>query len=478
MIKRNIKFLLLLLFLADTGYSFNQHYHVNLDGDMAWIIVPATGYQQVRKDPLGLGVLLYNKTYASPNRYCAHWTMSQYFKNAPKIIQLIFSPINSVYIACALAKTSIQVLIICLLAAFICATTSIFKKEFLLAALIITPLFQASGYTRTLGVIDLATTYTFFYALPLGLLLCFFYPFYKATTNGRQLNLSIYHKVFLLLLLLLLPLNGPLVAAVVLIVCPTALLYMWFHHFKASSHLPFFQRSISAITRINGSYLFFFIIFIILCLYSLYIGRNDAENLNTIPLLERYRRLPLGLFNLMTNEFGFPLLLSVIALNSIIIYKSQPTKERLLILNLLKLIGLFATIYLLLLPLGGYRPYRPNIVRQDTFMPITLCLMFFYGLSTYYLLKQLKSKTKTVYASVIILASVIFTLADRPIHGNDCEKEALREISQSTKKIVPLDCNCSVMSWNKISNYEDSKWNTNLLLHWGIIKEEKFYYNK
>ena len=83
-----------------------------------------------------------------------------------------------------------------------------------------------------------------------------------------------------------------------------------------------------------------------------------------------------------------------------------------------------------------------------------------------------------MYAIVIVLVSLKFTIIDRPIHDSDCEKRALLEISKSTEKIVPLDCNCTIMSWGKISNYDDSKWNTKLLEHWGIIKEEKFYFQK
>ena len=305
-----------------------------------------------------------------------------------------------------------------------------------------------------------------------------FFPFYKAYSNGVKLTLSIGHKIFLLFLLLLLSLNGPLVPGVVLLICPAVLLYKWSLNFKKSSHLPFLKRATTSVIKIPGTYLFYFIIFIVLCLYSLYIGRNDAENGNPIPLIERYKRLPIGLFHLLTSEFGFPLLFSAIALNSIQIYKSQQTKERTLILTMLKWIGIFGAVYLLMLPLGGYRSYRPNIVRSDTFMPITLGLMFIYALSTYYLIMQLKSTYKVAYISVVVLVSLVFTIADKPSRGNDCEKLALQEISKSTEKIIPLDCNCTIMSWSKISNYDDSKWNTQLLEHWGIIKGQKFYYQK
>lgn len=45
-------------------------------------------------------------------------------------------------------------------------------------------------------------------------------------------------------------------------------------------------------------------------------------------------------------------------------------------INLFKWIGVFSLFYILLLPLGGYRDYRPNVLRHDTILPITLSLIF------------------------------------------------------------------------------------------------------
>jgi hypothetical protein len=50
---------------------------------------------------------------------------------------------------------------------------SILKLDFLFAAILITPLFQTNGYRSYMGIIDPATTYTFFYALPTILILIY-----------------------------------------------------------------------------------------------------------------------------------------------------------------------------------------------------------------------------------------------------------------------------------------------------------------
>jgi len=75
--------LLVLLVLADTIYTFAQHFHVPMDGDMANIIWPGQYYQQVLDDPLGLAALLRKEVYAAPNRFFAHWFMTGYFKTVP-----------------------------------------------------------------------------------------------------------------------------------------------------------------------------------------------------------------------------------------------------------------------------------------------------------------------------------------------------------------------------------------------------------
>lgn len=474
---RFLNIVFLFLFLLDIGYSFNQYYHVSIDGDLAWITVPATGYQQVRRDPLALGVLLENKTYQSPNRFFAHYTLSTYFKNVPLALHIIADPIDSVYLACAIAKTAIQILIICLLSAYICASTNLFKQDYILAALLVTPLFQASGFTRTLGVIDVASTYTFFYALPLGLLMCFFFPFYKAKIQETPVYLNKYQRVLLLLLILYLPLHGPLISPLVLLICPVILLTIWYIQQVIIADKTLLGKYIRATVKIPGLYLFYFSLFTILCLYSWYIGRNDAENSAVIPLLERYKRLPTGLYHQLTNEFGYPLLLFVLIVNGIILFRTKQDKNLRLMLTVVKAIAMFSIVYILLLPLGGYRTYRPDIIRYDTFMPITLGLIFLYGFSTLYLLNLLKTR-KAVYIGMILVVSLFYTIADKPVHDNECERKALMEISNSKEKIIPLDCGCTIMSWGKITNYDDSKWNTSLLQHWGIINKEKFYYQK
>ncbi|MEI6062843.1 MAG: hypothetical protein WCR72_19220, partial [Bacteroidota bacterium] len=220
-------YLILLVFLlSDLAFSFYQHYHMPLYGDVAEIVIPdqVKGYYHVLHDPLGLDVLIRNETYANPNRYFAHWSASQYFLHMPLLLQKFVSPIDSIYLSVALAKIIIQLLVLYLLAVFVSGTGNILKPDFLLAAALMTFLFQTSGYNRYMGIIDPSVIYSFFYALPLGLLLLFFLPFFRRIYYSHHNKPGIAAWIALALFIPVLCLNGPLVPGVVLIACPLVLL--------------------------------------------------------------------------------------------------------------------------------------------------------------------------------------------------------------------------------------------------------------
>jgi hypothetical protein len=139
MLKRNLHYILLLLLIADSVYFFCQFYHTQLDGDMASVILAKGWCNIVMNDPLGLNVLLHNKYYGGTNRFFAHWFMSKYFKTMPFLLQHFVNPIDSAYLSCALIKTVVELFIIFLLASFISLPSTTFKKEFLMAAVLIAP---------------------------------------------------------------------------------------------------------------------------------------------------------------------------------------------------------------------------------------------------------------------------------------------------------------------------------------------------
>jgi hypothetical protein len=479
MLKKNLRFIFLTLLIIDISYSFIQHSNTELDGDMADHILPSHWYQKVLDDPFGLNVLLKNEVYAGPNRFFSHWIYSKYFKVVPLALQKIFNPVDSIYISCAIAKTAIQIFLILLLAAYISGKKNIFSKEFLMSAILVAPFFITYKYYR-LGIIDRSITLTFFYALPLGLLLLFFLPFFKKLFYNEEIKTGWVYRACLFLLSIIISLSGPLIPAVVLIVCPAVLIDMWYHHFKEPSTLPFIHRAVSSLKKIPNDFLFYFILVSALSLYSLYIGKNNIENTTTeISLSDRYALLANGLTGLLT---WMPLLIPLIimiAINSIIIIKYFNNDNGRKILNFLKWIIICSIIYIMLLPLGGFRSYRPLIIRYDTMMPVTLSLIIIFGLTVNFLILNLSGKFKIIFSTAIIIFLLVYCFEDKPTVGeNKCERNALYEISESEESIVLVSGDCSIMSWGKISDPKDSELNAELLKYWGITKEKKLYYQK
>jgi hypothetical protein len=476
--KRIIYFILLLFLLANLGYSFVQHLSQPLDGDMSWNIVPGNNVRQILADPFGIGVIIRNQSYPNPNRFFCHWTIKEYFTITPLVLQKFVQPIDSIYLSCALVKISIQVMLILLLATAISGTTNFLKLDFLIGAVLVAPLFQTNGYQDYMGIIDTSPSYTFFYALPCAFLLLYFLPFILKYYHKKEPAAQLLINVLWIPFALVISLSGPLNPGIVLIFSLLLFYNTITNNYFQSDQQGFFKRIANSILRIPKSYWFYLLPITIFSLYSLYIGRYNSYNINK-PLIELYSRLPNGIYHQFVRKLGFPVLFIAIVLNIIIINATNKTVEGKKILGIFKWISLFSLLYILLLPLGGYRDYRPNILRYDTIMPITLSLMFMFGISTLFLFNNLKSKQKIWYIPIIVGVLFIFMNDnDALFDKNKCERTALKEIAESKDKIVLLPNDCTVLSWGKIIRPEDSELNARLLTIWRVTKNDRLYYNK
>ncbi len=479
LLKNKFHYFFAVLLLVDIAYSFHQHTQVELDGDMASVALPSPSYRKVLEDPFGLSVLIHHENYAAPNRFFAHFSMSAYFKTAPALFQYISSPIDSVYLACAVAKTLIQVLLIYLLALYISRQGKPTDKKWLLAAVLITPLFQTAGYNGLMGIIDKSVDYTFFYALSMIPLLLFLYPFYTSLYDEKPFDKSWAVKAGLIFLAIVIAFNGPLVPGIVIIVCTMIVVHLFLLHYKQATG-TLLQKTKRAIIYLQGPVLAYLLFVGLLCLYSLYLGTHNLENEGSIPLLERYARVPWGLLEIFTQKIGMPLILIVLAVNLFIVNKYHKQEiEATKMIRLFKGLLLFSILYILILPLGGYRAYRPDIVRRDTIQPVLLCLFFMFGYSTYYIIQHVTFIPKKFYYGLVTIILLIFTIADAPIDAdNACEKEALQAIADSPLDVVELKADCKVMAWDKMKDPEQSRSNGEMLHLWRITDKPKLYYQK
>ncbi len=479
MFKKTTSYFLILLLLSDIGYSFVQHLSMPLDGDMAGGIVPGNGVAQIFKDPFGVSVITKNAIYPNPNRFFAHLTFYEYFNYLPGFLQRFVNPIDSIYLSCALAKIAIQIAFIVLFSFYITGKRKIFNNDFLLSAILIVPLFQTNGYRSYMGIIDPSITYTFFYALPCAILLLIYLPFFRCYFYDSVFPSNKFILFIIFASTIFITLNGPLVPGIVLVIF-LVLIFNLSMKGETISRGSVFQKLSLDFMKASKTPLIFFGIIGVLSLYSLYIGSNNAIFLNdSIPISQRYIRIPLGIYTVLTQKIGFPVLLLMILINAVLIYKYFKNDEGAKILNIMKCIGLFSFLYIILLPLGGYKSYRPNIVRYDTIMPITIALIFFYGKSTFFIMHILSGKSKFWYVFLVFSFSALFTLSDKPeFKKNECEKAALNKIAIAKERVVLINSECSVLSWGEIKNPIESDLNSQLLIKWKVINEKKLYYWK
>ena len=211
-----ISIVLIFLLLGDFAFSFIQYYNLPLFGDIDGGVLNNKIIQVIFDDPFGFTAVKTGEKHVNPNRFFSHYYLSIYFQRIPIWLQNFTDPISSVYLASTLIKISVQFFFIFILAAFISKSNNPLNRNFLISAIIITPLFQVDGYWSRMGINDKAIAYTFFYALPLVLLMFYFLPVFKKILYHKKIRPINY--ILLIPLTIALPLSGPLVPAVTVLV--------------------------------------------------------------------------------------------------------------------------------------------------------------------------------------------------------------------------------------------------------------------
>jgi hypothetical protein len=475
--QRLVIFLLAFFLLGDLAYSLLEYYYVPLDGDISTGVVPTAVVQQVLDDPFGFHLLSTGEKHVNPNRFFAHYFNREYMLKVPKLLQNLTDPLSSVYLSCALIKLLVHFLVIFILSSIISGTKNIFDKKILICAALIVPFIQANGYWGHMGINDRATTYTFFYALPVVLLMLFLMPFYRIIFQNEVLKIGVFKSVWMFALVIILPLSGPLNPAIILIVAGLIGIH-YFVRYGREEHVFSIKNMLSVFRKIPSPVYIFLIPICMVSLYSLFLGQFDSNYAGvTMPIIDRYLKLPLGVYYQISQSLGVPILLIIVGVNVYLIKRHFYTIKGQEIINTLKWIGAFAAVYLILLPLGGYRPYRPNILRYDTFIPITIALIYFYAMSTNYLLTNLKLQKRTIYLVGLFAFFAIYMNADRLNKDQyNCERQALEYLVNSPDSVTLLPFNCNVMAWEIYTEPKRSEYNATMLKYWGITKERKLYY--
>jgi hypothetical protein len=481
--KRYWSALVLVLVVIDGGFTFWQNYQFPLDGDLVPTVFPAPWYSHILHDPFGWAVLTKNAMYAGTNRFFAHAAMSVYWKRFPHLLQTVFAPIDSLYIASALFNTVIQTAILLGLAAYVRlgGRGKGGAWPYWLAVALLLPLFQTDGFYEQMGITNRAITYTFFYAFPIAMLLALFWPFFKAAQQGTPFRIPLWRATLLVLLMVVIAFNGPIaIAAIAVLLLGIAIYWAWQKWRVRHTH-ALFPLALSS-NWLSGQAMVLLGILAATSLYSLYIGRNNAENSHTHTLWELYQLLPTGIYLELKLQWGLPLLLGLIMVNAQLLRHATPvSSERQQILKQLRWVGLFALVFALLLPFGGYRDYRPYLVRSDSILPILVGLLYAYGISTYYLLHHLTRKIRLAYIPLLLAFTGTFVYADTTTkmpYNNDCERWAFEQMAQSKEPVVRIATDCTVLSWITTGDYNQTMLQADMLYYWGVTTKKRPYYQQ
>lgn len=454
--------ILLFLLGLDTAYAFLQYFYQPLDGDMAWNLVPAAEVRPILSDPLGWNPLTQGTEYPNPNRFFSHWLFREYLLNVPLLLQRWVSPITSVYLAAAVAKITVHLGLIGLLARAINGPEQKNWRNWLVAACLLAPFFQSGEFRSHIGIVDAATTYVFFYALPAGLLLLLAIPFIDRFVHSGKRVLRIWELVLLILLTFVVCLSGPLNPGAILVMGLLGGIAWLAGRFRLAD-IP---RSLLFLAVLAGA----------LSLYSLYLGRYNSLTIdNQLPLTELYGKLPLGVFRQFTGKLAFPVLFAMLGLNYFLLrkYLANPAVLRLYGWGLA-----FAVFYFMLLPLGGFRNYRAGILRYDTILPATLAFIGLYAASCLQLLQRLERRILRWYIPLLFIIAAIYTNADRFERAKyDCERTALEHIATAPEDEIALTGDCGVVLWKRYGEPFQSEMTGRLLEMWQITDRPKTYFH-
>jgi len=477
-IMKNKRFILasvifaLVFIFADSVFSFRQFSDFPLDGDLSNGTAPCVSYSKILQNPLGTAAIFKHERYAATNRFFLHWSGFLYYNKMPIILQSIgVNPINSVYLTCAILKLFTQFFIVLILSLFIKELSSLKKNMIPFVAVILISLFQTNGYEEQMGIIDKASSYAIAYGFPTLTFLFFLYPFVYYFANRRVVGNRWVTLFFLSILGYIIPFNGSLNCGLVSVFLFILFVSVLFNQYKKHK-LKFVTETINYFQKIPIQLLIPLIIIGLFSLYSFYLGTFNAENdWATISLLERFRRLPIGFYNIMTIRIGFPIILVISTVNTMYVLAKASDETKIKLKFILKSLTFFSLVYLLLLPFGGYRTYREYIIRFDTFIPVTLCIFLYYTYSTVLAIQTANKWVNIIFISVALASVCFFTIIDSDRnYQNSCEKHQFQVLSESKSNKVELDCDCSVFSWGPLPDYNNSYESAVMLNRWHITK--------
>lgn len=474
--KRIILLILVFAVIADLGYSFLQYYNYPIDGDVATHVLPEKNFERVLSDPIGVHALKTGKPYADPNRFFMHYPYFVIMNGLPELYRNFVDPIQAVYLSMATIKLFTHLCLLLLIVILTHGGVHWKRNSFWLLMFIGSAFFQANAHIERIGIIDPSITYVFGYAFQMIFVLFFFTPLILKYYHVFSMPLLDRVKWIWITFSFVICFGSPLTPGIILVVCFMIGVYFIARALKEGLDLRGMLRLIPKDVFI---YLFPASIF---ALFSLYIGTFNSNTLfyaDQSTISEAYQNLPFGILNQFILNKGYLVLIVVAVISFSLIAKFDNEEVKKFKISVF-LIVLFSLIYLLLLPLGGYKPYRPFTLRYDTVLPITLGFIFIILQSILLYLRHGRSQKK--YGQklfLLMLISALFAVDKPEFEKNDLEQNALYKMSKSSCDTVLIEHRAAtIMSWELIDSPEQSIIPGRMLQKWEITENPVLYYQE
>ncbi|MCT4665551.1 MAG: hypothetical protein N4A45_09990 [Flavobacteriales bacterium] len=461
-----ITILLLGYFGHNLWLNFEAHTHVPLDGDFVYVTHPRDSYKKILDHPFGFPAIFNGEEYPATNRYFAHYIFREYALGMPLFLQKWFSPIDSIYLSIAILKILSISLIIYLLSVITTGKFMIFNffNVFLYAFFIS---FVLHGkYYHHYGLIDYASTYAFNYTTGFIFLLIYYLPITFILIYNKNIKYQKLLYLFVFLWGILTTLSTPLNSPLILIISGVILFYYLIKLIVKKEKIIVFCKK-------NSFLIFFLITSLLFAGYSILLGTYNSENIwsEPKPLSEKFELLTKGIHKMLFGKREMQNLLIWTLFLTLLFYKFGSKARK----NLFPIL-LFSLVvcYIFLLPYGGYRPYRPLILRRDTFAPIFLTILLLNSYLGYQLIKTKKRLLQFIVYIGLIYNAYSFERKDfgHVTEGsNQCEKTALKTLQKTTEKFVYFPGECSILAWGYITEHENSELVINMLVHYQVIKD-------
>jgi hypothetical protein len=450
---RGAKFLLMTLIILilsfDVARTYRNFENTTLDGDIAKIVAPSSEYQAVLDNPLGIHVWRDGEATAAPNRFAAHYGFGFWMNHVPALLGE--GSVGALYDAVALLKMVTHAGLVVLLVLMIGGGIRASFVERLCVLFIISALFQDSGvFMEYFSVIDPSVTYVYFYATQFLFLIAF--GLLIASSGPMNYLTALIVGLGAPLLALGGPLNSPMIGV-------GGLAYL------------LYRMLLDGHVKMKWDQKTLFVIYaIIWAAYSFWLGRFNTEHgWAELGLLDRYARLWQGI-EIMTKPWqgAWFFILPVIVSNVVALLFVGVEKKYIAIYCAL---ALFVVVWILLLPLGGYRDYRHFIVRRDSLLPVNLVLIYIIAHSTVLLMRKYATLALPAIVCAVYFMGVDWVV--KPTNKN--ERVQFTRLITASGPCVALPRDGTLMHWNYESDCQESRWNVVYLKRIGILKRDVLY---